>query len=713
MSTASSPASRRALLIGIDRYPKFPAAAQLAGCVNDVQAVADLLVRRFSFPAANVERLLDGAATQKGIRAALSGLAERAGAGDVVVVHYSGHGSRMADPTAPDGWDETIVPCDSGRAPHPNRDICDQELHRWLLRLTERCAQLTLIFDSCHSGHVLRDPFGSRGRWVEADPRPAAEPASAQGATADGSPRRGWRDAELGGDDGLPPLGGKYVLVAGCRSDETSFEVPAAAAGEVQHGALSYFLCQELAKAGAATSFRDLFEVVAPQVTARYPSQHPQLEGARDVAVFGVSELEPMRFVPARRDGAGKLILAAGAACGMTVGSQWGIYPPGTKSIAAGALPLARVEVKQVRALDSEGRLLEGEVGPAGGRAVEEIHRYGDTRFAVEIDAGAARQAAAAAALRSGIEASAMLGLHDGKGTAVARVYLLPARGAVTGAGGAVPAAGALTADSWAVVGEDGELLMPVHAAAEPRIVDLLLENLEKRARFRAAMELADPGGPLSGKVQLAILGRDGERWVEWGSAETRERAKRGEAGNQQRRKASRSGLPAAPVAPVAATEPVFQAGEQIAFRVTHSHPSPLYFYLLDFGLSGAVSLVYPATGGEQKAEPGDRALLVGEGEAETITLCLPKGFPFGGDPAARPAGWVETVRLFATTAEADFSVLEQRAVRGAEPAGHESPLGRLLMASVTRHGMREMQVSRPVAAGDWTVVQRSFRLLP
>jgi hypothetical protein len=680
MSTASSPAGRRALLIGIDRYPNFPAEAQLEGCVNDVHAVADLLVRRFSFPAANVERLLDGAATQEGILAALSGLAERAGAGDVVVIHYSGHGSQWADPAAPDGWDETIVPSDSGRAPHSNRDIRDQELHHWLLRLTERCAHLTLIFDSCHSGHILRDPFGSKGRWVAADPRPVAAPAPLPAASAGGSVRRrgrGWREASLGGDDGRPPLGSRYVLVAGCRSDETSFEVPAAAAG-VQHGALSYFLCQELAKAGAATSFRDLFEVVAPQVSARYPSQHPQLEGARDLEVFGISELEPMRFVPARQDGAGKVILAAGAACGMTVGSEWGIHPPGTKSVAAGGPPLARVEVKRVRALDSEGSLVAGEVGPAGGRAVEEVHRYGETRFAVEIDAGAARQAVAAVALRSGIEASAMLGLHDGKGTAAARIYLLPKRGAAAGAGGAVPAAGALTADSWAVVGEDGELLMPVHAATEPAVVDLLLENLDKRARFRAAMELADPGGPLSGKVQLAILGRDGARWVERGGA--------------------------------AAAEPVFRAGEQIAFRVTHSHPSPLYFYLLDFGLSGAVSLVYPATGGEQKAEPGERALLVGAGEAETITLCLPAGFPFGGDPAARPDGWVETVRLFATTAEADFSVLEQRAVRG---AGGESPLGRLLMASFTRHGTREMQVSRPVAAGDWTVVQRSFRLLP
>jgi Caspase domain len=685
MPTAPARATRWALLIGIDRYPNFPAQAQLAGCVNDVEAMAELLINRFSFPAGNVERLLNGAATQAGIRAALDSLTERVGVDDVVVVQYSGHGSRMADPKAPDGMDETIVPSDSGRAPHENRDICDTEIHRWLLRLTERTGHLTLIFDSCHSGHILRDPFGAKGRWVEPDPRPAGGGGRAPRRERDTGP-----DGPAGevGPDGAGsyrlPLGSKYVLLAGCRSTETSFEVLAQEAGEVQHGALTYFLCQELAKAGAATTFRDVFEVAAPQVTSRYPSQHPQLEGARDLQVFGISELEPMRFVPARQDEAGGVKLAAGAACGMSAGSTWLVYPPGTKSLASGARPLARVEVTRVRALESDAKLLEGEVGTAGGRAVEHTHRYGETRFDVEIDASAKRLPEAAAALRAGIAASPLFGLQHGEGTAAARVYLLPARRGAA-AGDAVPAAGALAADSWAVVGADGELSMPVHAAAEPGVVGLLLENLEKRARYRAAMELADPGGPLSGRVQLAVLGREGERWVE-----------RGVDGQG-----------------VTLAEPVFRAGERIAFKIAHCNPSPLYFYLLDFGLSAAISLVYPAMGGQQKAASRDAATLVGTEEGEEITLALPPGFPYGGDRAARQTGWVETVKLFATTEEADFGALLQRTVRDAAPQQAESPLSRLLRTSFAGHGTREMEVSRPAAAGDWTVVQRSFRLLP
>ena len=722
MPTAPAKATRWALLIGIDRYPNFPEHAQLAGCVNDVEAMAGLLIDRFSFPVANVERVLNGAASQAGIRAALAGLHERAGAEDVVVIHYSGHGSRMADPTSPDGMAETIVPSDSGRVSLPNRDIADSELHRWLLRLTERTSHLTLIFDSCHSGHVLRDPFGARGRWVEEDPRPASEgSAPPQAAPVGGggpARRRGQearrgREADLGGPAGLGglaepggagaasgagswrlPLGRRYVLVAGCRSAETSFEVLAEDAGGVQHGALSYFLCQELAKAGAMTTFRDLFEVVAPQVSARYPSQHPQLEGARDRQVFGLAELEPMRFVPVRQDAAGGVTLAAGAACGMTAGSTWAVYPPGTRSLGSGAQPRGRVEVTRVRAFDSEARLLEGEVGAAGGRAVEQTHRYGEARLGVEIDASAGRRPAAAAALRAGIVASQLLRLQAagdgatlaaaGAMAAAARVYLLPARGAAR-PGDPVPAAGALAQDSWAVVGADGELSMPVHAAAEPGVVGLLLENLEKRARYRAAMELADPGGPLSGRVRLALLGRAGERWVE-----------RGDRGADEQGGAC--------------GEPTFRAGERIAFEIKHCHPSPLYFTLLDFGLSGAISLIYPAMGGEQKPAARDGATLVGSGEDEAITLCLPEGFPYGGAAAARQAGWLETVKLFATTREVDFGALLQGTMRDAD----DSPLARLLRTSLTGHGTREMAVARPAAAdGDWTVVQRSFRLLP
>ncbi len=699
-ATSAPAVARWALVIGIDRYPNLPEHAQLTGAANDARVMRGLLTDRFSFPPDHVELLENEAATRVGIRAGLRRLLARLGPHDVAVIHYSGHGSRAADPTSPDGKCETIVPCDSGRAPFPNRDIRDTELHRWLQRLSERTAHLTLIFDSCYSGHVLRDPFGSRGRWVEEDSRPPVEDddepaASAETVVPDGSggALRGLDGASLPEPDapaggaarnrGLHlPLSSSYVLLAACRSDETAFEIPGDEG--VQHGAFTWFVCQDLARAGATTTFRDVFEEVAPRVNARYPSQHPQLEGARDHQVFGLAEIEPVRFVPAAPAGEGAVALSAGAACGLTLGSIWKVYPPGTKTLAAGVRPVARVKVTSVRALSSDARLLAGTVGEGGGRAVETTHCYGEARFTVALDREAARLGRPAVALRNGIARSPLLALHDGDAakSATAIVYLLrPRQQAASGA--PVPSLAEVRAESWAVVGEDGELLMPVHPAAAAGAVSLLIEGLEKRARFRAAIQLSDPQGPLSGSVRLAVLrqGGRGERWIECAA--------------DDRRTAAR-----------------FRAGDRIAFRLSHRHSSPLYLYLLDFGLSGAISLIYPAMGGEQKGSPGGHTVLVGTEAGDEIVVRLPSNFPYAGSTDAPREGWIETVKLFATSAESDFGPLLQQAVRGASPAS-ETPLARLLRASLTGHVMRDTERARPAGQESWTVVQRCFRVVP
>ncbi len=293
-------ATKRALLIGINRYPRLAARYQLNGCVNDAEALAATLQTTFGFPASNLTVLRDEAATRDGILAALDRLVRETGRGDVVVLGYSGHGSQMTDREGdePDGLDETLVPHDSGRGRDAtgadlNRDITDDELYLRLLALTERTSALTLIFDCCHSGTITRDAFGTAARWVEPDRRPAAElPPSPIPAAA----------RDLGGatgPSGWLPLGARYVLIAGCRDEESAYEHPAGGDGPT-HGALSFFLGRELAAAAPGTTYRDVFERASACVTAGYPRQHPQLEGARDREIFGVRDIAPLRAVPVR-----------------------------------------------------------------------------------------------------------------------------------------------------------------------------------------------------------------------------------------------------------------------------------------------------------------------------------------------------------------------------------------------------------------------------
>jgi Caspase domain len=88
---AHSTPRKLALLVGIDRYPKSVSA--LKGCVTDVELLAELLIHRFGFAAADVMTLTDEAATRSNIESSfISHLSEQARPGDIAVFHFSGYG---------------------------------------------------------------------------------------------------------------------------------------------------------------------------------------------------------------------------------------------------------------------------------------------------------------------------------------------------------------------------------------------------------------------------------------------------------------------------------------------------------------------------------------------------------------------------------------------------------------------------------------------
>lgn len=61
MSDSESHRNKWALLIGIDRYPNF---RQLAGCINDVEVMRQVLIDSFNFPESHVALLTDEQATR-------------------------------------------------------------------------------------------------------------------------------------------------------------------------------------------------------------------------------------------------------------------------------------------------------------------------------------------------------------------------------------------------------------------------------------------------------------------------------------------------------------------------------------------------------------------------------------------------------------------------------------------------------------------------
>jgi hypothetical protein len=677
--------NRRALLIGIDKYQFAPKIPQLSGCVNDAELVRTILQEQFGFPAESLTMLTNEGATRDAILAALDALVAATGPDDIVMFYYAGHGSQMTDREGDEasGLDNTIMPVDSEGWSGMNRDITDDEIHLRLVALGKMTSFITLIVDACHSATITRDAFGVASRGVQADTRPISElpPSPIPGAatrSASGAPRET-------GPSGWMPLADQYVLIAGCRDEETSFEYrPPEGEGKLVHGALTYFLSQELRQATPGTSYRDVFERAAARVTANNARQHPQMEGRVDRALFGVADLQPMRFARVLSRAGDVVTLAAGAAHGMTLGSVWAVYPQGTKH-TEGETELGTVEITAVRAVGADARVVS-EATPGAiasdARAVERVHAYGTLRMQVQLAPGVAaaeaRGVTQAKALRDALAESRLVevvGTDDG--TAAARIYLIEPRASAT-ATDPVPQLGAVASPVWAVVTTDGELQMP------PKPLDDFLvvrDNLEALARCRQALELENPSptSALRGKFELQLLRRGPDK--AWVVAQPE----------------------------VAGGLPVFMDGEDIAFEIKSGHDAKAFVSLLDFSPTGAISLVFPAPNNTDQITPTVRFQIGTRGGDDDFAVSFPTDFPYSGSAITGPADALETVKLFVTTAQADFKFLEQQGVRGVGG----SPGGPLQLLWETAAGMgstREIKRKAvPVDTEDWTTVVKPF----
>lgn len=138
---------RNGLFIGINDYPGTN--NDLAGCVNDAIDMGDL-AHRHGYT--TIETLLDSGATRDAILEGIERLVATTGWGDRGLVHYSGHGTNVADlgGDESDGRDEAWVPYDWSNGLVRDDDLYD------LFSKKRYGARLTLISDSCYSGDISR-----------------------------------------------------------------------------------------------------------------------------------------------------------------------------------------------------------------------------------------------------------------------------------------------------------------------------------------------------------------------------------------------------------------------------------------------------------------------------------------------------------------------------------------------------------------------------
>lgn len=161
----ASAVTKRALLIGLSTYPKYKQSQlnwnNIHGA-NDVALVGGTLKRQGFI----ITTLTNQQATAQAIRKAFAKLTRQANPGDLVYIHFSGHGQPFEDRDGDetDGWDESIVPYNAGLRYIANvydgrNHIIDDELNVYITNVRKKVGIkgfVYVVLDACHMGGAFR-----------------------------------------------------------------------------------------------------------------------------------------------------------------------------------------------------------------------------------------------------------------------------------------------------------------------------------------------------------------------------------------------------------------------------------------------------------------------------------------------------------------------------------------------------------------------------
>lgn len=247
--------ANKALLIGIDRYPKKP----LQGAVNDVLRMKALLDKLFPTLPFEVSVRPNDACTRAGILERLGWLVDGARPGDRLLFQFSGHGMqiRTADPSIEsDGLDEVLCPYDIDLQTGANA-IRDKDLNR-IFAAVPAGVSAAWFSDSCHSAHLTRDL--SEGRITRSLPSP---PGTPKGHLVRGL-RGAVRDLHV-------------AMISACASSEAAQE---GSFGTFHSGALTQALIEVLgAPGGAALPLSRVVKEARAALERHGYKQVPEIEG--------------------------------------------------------------------------------------------------------------------------------------------------------------------------------------------------------------------------------------------------------------------------------------------------------------------------------------------------------------------------------------------------------------------------------------------------
>ena len=270
-------ANRRALCVGINKFKNYPS-AELRGCVNDANDMAQLLKDMLGFTDADITVLTDAQATKARIMSNLKSLVADAKAGKLkyIVFSLSSHGTQVPDTSGDekDRADEAFCTYDlaaKGDQWDPDHIITDDEFHD-LFAQVPNDVLLECYFDTCHSGTGLKnlDPILL---LLPNAPKPRYLPPPSYKAFLKlrDLPMRSVK--EMRKADKV--LSSHNILWAGCRDDQTSAD--AHFDGRF-NGAFTYYYVRAVRGSNNALSRAKIRDAVRKELKKGKFDQIAQLE---------------------------------------------------------------------------------------------------------------------------------------------------------------------------------------------------------------------------------------------------------------------------------------------------------------------------------------------------------------------------------------------------------------------------------------------------
>jgi len=271
---------RKGLIVGINYTGT---GSDLRGCINDANNINQMLLSEFAFD--ETKLVLEKEATTQGIMDGLRWLVAGAVPGDVLVFHYSGHGSQIRSTIEPDGLDEIICPIDLNWR---DKVITDNELKQ-VFNGVPNGVNVTVILDCCHSGSGLdQDNTMEAARVQLHQEEPLKDGEGSRFLPMPAEVEAYIRDEQLELREFVTSrdVNRSALLIAGCMPHQTSAD---AFIDGTYQGAASYALRKALL-AGKDT-YRDIVTFMNDFMVANRFTQRPQLDG--HPSLYDQAFLEP------------------------------------------------------------------------------------------------------------------------------------------------------------------------------------------------------------------------------------------------------------------------------------------------------------------------------------------------------------------------------------------------------------------------------------